>query len=94
MMNRLQFLLTKLAEEANEVGQMSLKVQQFGLDECYQEESNKERLHGELQDLFGIIDLLNEEFGFDFKPSKVAAHIKKQKVDKYYKYSQSLGMVE
>ncbi len=61
-MNRLQYLLTKLAEEAAEIAQISLKTQQFGLDERYNDGlSNKERCHQELDDLNGVIQLLNDE---------------------------------
>ena len=56
-MNREQYLLGKLAEEGSEVAQMALKTQQFGLDEVYVDESNRQRLHGELNDLLTIVHL-------------------------------------
>lgn len=65
-MNRLQFLLTKLAEESNEVSQMALKTQQFGLEEKYLEFSNRERLYQEITDFLTIIKMLNDfcDFGY------------------------------
>lgn len=99
-MKRLQYLLTKLAEEAMEVGQISLKAQQFGLNEKRegQDLTNKERIHAELNDLNGIIRLLNCEFGFNYDSgeldSLVAQADKMERVEKWYKYSRSLGNVE
>lgn len=95
-MNRLQFLLGKLAEEASEVAQIALKTQQFGLEECYVKTTlhNKGRTHAELNDLLGIVKMLNEEFDFDFKPSEEAMEAKRVKVNKYYIYSVNLGMIK
>ncbi len=94
-MTKLQFLLTKLAEECCEVSQMALKTQQFGVAEKLpgQDKTNKQRLHEELNDLNGIIYMLNEEFGFDYKPDGVAIYYKKLKVEKYLGYSIKLGLV-
>lgn len=95
-MNRLQLLLTKLAEEAAEVAQISLKCQQFGLDETWSGTHlpNKIRLHDELDDLNGIIQMLNEEFELNYVRSQFNVEKKIQKVDKYCKYSQELGLVD
>lgn len=95
-MTRLQYLLTKLAEECSEVAQMALKSQQFGLEEkrAGQDLTNKERLHEELNDLNGIVRMLNREFGFGFVPSGIAATAKCEKVNKYYALSKKLGQVE
>lgn len=94
-MNRLQYLLTKLAEEANEVGQIALKTQQFGVDEKMpgQDFTNAERTHQELNDLFAIVDMLNEEFNFGFNIDGAHIHNKKKKVNKYAAYSVKLGQV-
>jgi NTP pyrophosphatase (non-canonical NTP hydrolase) len=92
-MNRLQYLLTKLAEEASEVAQMSLKTQQFGLDEVYIDKSNRVRLHEELDDLLTVINLLNTEFGFGYMPNEEYVINKINKIAKYYQYSVDLGMV-
>lgn len=96
MMSNLQYLLTKLAEEGTEVGQMALKNQHFGIDECQFSggESNRERLHGEINDLLGVIRLLNEEEGFGFTPDEGAIVAKMQKIRHYRDYSVSLGLVQ
>lgn len=93
-MTREQYLLGKLAEEASEIAQMALKTQQFGLDEVYIEESNRMRLHSELNDLLTIIHLLNEECQLNFHPDVSYADHKIKKIMKYYNYSMSLGRVE
>ncbi len=100
-MNRLQWLLSKLAEEASEVSQISLKTSQFGPDEVMpgQPLTNFQRTHGELNDLLAIVEVLNDEYNFDFKCDlnsldRNAIELKKQKLEKYYRYSVSLGLVK
>jgi NTP pyrophosphatase (non-canonical NTP hydrolase) len=95
-MNQLQYLLVKLAEEASEVSQIALKTSQFGMDEVYpkQEQTNKERIHQELNDLLGIVQMLNDSFAFEFLPSESAINKKTQKVSHYLEYSKQLGMVQ
>lgn len=94
-MNRLQYLLTKLAEEASEVAQIALKTQQFGLDEIYPANgySNRDRCHQELDDFNGIIKMLNDEFNFNYFVNDYRVAVKADKVDKYYEYSRDLGMI-
>lgn len=94
-MNRLQYLLGKLAEEASEVSQIALKTQQFGLHEVYSEQSftNSERIHQEINDLMAIIEILNEEFKFGYGIDRGHITNKKIKVNKYYEYSRTLGEV-
>ena len=95
MLTLQQFYLTKLAEECNEVAQIALKTQQFGLDEVWrvQGSSNKERCHEELNDLMAVIEVLNESHGLQFVPDRKQIEAKKEKMLKYLKYSQGLGMV-
>lgn len=97
-MNRLEYLLSKLAEEAAEVAQMALKCQQFGLDEVYKKQTepltNKERLWGELDDVCAIIELLNAEFNFNFVGDRRAVELKKIKVGIWAEYSKSLGLTK
>lgn len=94
-MNRLQLLLTKLAEECTEVAQIALKTQQFGLAEKRKGQplSNMERVHEELNDLLGVVQMLNDEFDFNFKPNAKAMIAKAHKVNRYAKYSIELGEV-
>lgn len=93
-MNRLQFLLMKLAEEASEVSQIALKNVQFGTDERYGSLTNAERCHNELNDLLTIVSMLNKECDFGFQENKDHQITKRSKVDYYYGYSKHLGMVK
>jgi len=91
-MDRLQYLLSKLAEEASEVSQIALKSQQFGLDEVYPKVgiSNKERIHEELNDLMAIVGMLNDEFYFSFT-NNFGHHLDKEdKVNRYFEVSKNL----
>jgi NTP pyrophosphatase (non-canonical NTP hydrolase) len=94
-MNRKQYLLTKLAEEATEVAQIALKTQQFGMDEQCPglQFTNKQRIHQELNDLITIVMMLNDEYGFDFMNDEDHIKNKKVKVNKYYQYSIQCGEV-
>lgn len=95
-MNRQQYLLNKLAEEATEVAQQALKAAQFGLDEAEPEQrkSNAERCHDEIDDMLGVIEMLNEEFGFNFQSQMDRRWAKKDKVNKYAAYSAELGLLK
>lgn len=95
MMNREQYLLTKLAEECAEVAQMALKTQQFGQEEHYPESrfNNKQRLNLEYNDLLTIIGMLNEEFNYNLKQDFNLISKKKNKLDYYHTYAVNLGMV-
>lgn len=98
MLTRYQYLLTKLAEEASEVAQIALKTNQFGPDSCDPRDqvTNTERIHKELIDLLAIVEMLNEEFSFNFATDSEETWYcklaKKGKVNKYYRYSQDCGM--
>ena len=96
MMNREQYLLTKLGEEATEIAQIALKTQQFGKGEKYHKHdlNNEERINVEFNDLLAIVDLLNQEFGYDLKPIPSFKIAKQAKIEQYYEYSKDLGMVE
>lgn len=94
IMNREQYLLTKLSEECMEIGKEALKIQQFGFNSYNPEEpnvSNKQRLINELNDLMAIIELLNEDTTLNYSPHDVDIAIKKDKVDKFYNLSSELG---
>lgn len=95
-MNHLQYYLTKLAEECSEVAQIALKTQQFGPDEVMpgQPFSNFERIHFELDDLWAMIEVLNDRFNFDYIPNPGQIDLKKKKVLKYLDFSMGRGMVE
>lgn len=95
-MNRLQFLLTKLAEEGTEVAQIALKTSQFGMKEKHPDlaQNNEQRIKAELNDLLTIVHLLNEEFDFNFEENEIHRQIKLDKLNKFYRYSKDLGMIK
>lgn len=95
-MTRLQLLLTKMAEEGCEVGQIGLKTAQFGVDEKCPDQpfTNAERCYQEIDDLMAMVEMLNDEFGFGYIPSRERRDAKKIKVNKFAAYSSDLGMVE
>lgn len=95
-MNRLQYLLIKLAEEGAEVSQIALKTAQFGLYEQHPnlEETNLERIQKELNDLFGIVEMLNTEFGCNLFENSILVKEKIHKVNHYAKYSEELGLLQ
>ena len=94
-MDREQYLLGKLAEEAAELAQIAMKAQQFGLNEVYTGDGNTltngERIHLELWDLFGIIQMLNDECDFKYAHNTARLMMKIEKVNKYSEYSRELG---
>lgn len=94
-MNKCQYLLVKLAEECSEIAQMALKTSQFGMDEVMpgQPFNNAERLHMELDDLQGVLKMLNEEHSLGYIPSKEKMNAKVEKIRKYMKYSSEIGAV-
>jgi len=94
-MNRLQLLLNKLAEEGAEVAQIALKTAQFGLAEVCPGQllTNAQRAHQEIDDLMAVVEMLNEEFGFGYKPNREHIETKKSKVNKFARYSESLGLL-
>lgn len=94
MLNRKQYLLTKLAEEANEVAQIALRSQQFQLESIYGLYSNKQRCHLELNNLFAVIQMLNTEFGFGFEIDANQIVKKIGRVNEYYDHSVTCGCVE
>lgn len=88
-----QLLLCKLAEEATEIAKDALKAQQFGLNSYHPETNltNIEYITNELNDLFAILEMLNEYGSFEYVPCQKAINDKKEKVLHYMKLSQQLG---
>jgi hypothetical protein len=60
-MNLLQYLLIKLAEEANEVAKEALKEAQFGCDSYFHGEPAAVALQHELADLAGVARMLSDQ---------------------------------
>jgi len=90
-----QYFLGKLVEESNEVGQITNKTSDFGMDEAYQDgPTNRKRLHMELDDFMAVIEELNANHKLDYTPNQEAIKAKRAKMQKYLRYAQSLGRVE
>lgn len=86
-MNRLQYLLGKLAEEASEVAKAALKAQQFGFNSWNPDNldagSNATQLCVELNDVGAIVRMLNEEYKLGFEVSLEEMEDKRVRVNKY-----------
>ena len=96
MLDKEQFFMAKIAEECMEVAQRALKLSQFGIDEVQsgQDKTNGERLSDELDDLIGVLTAANNADVFTYEPNTTAVIAKRDKLEKYYKLSLSLGKVE
>jgi homoserine acetyltransferase len=104
-MNRLEHLLTILAEEAAEVTQAATKALRFGLEEVFPEtgKSNLHRLIVEKLELTAVTEMLMAELlllgisADDHLPIESVRHIiaaKKERVEKYLEYSKQCGTLQ
>lgn len=98
-MNKEQMLLTLLSEECAEVAQLASKSIRFGLDsyEPLTGVSNIDGLHNELIDIIAVVQYLNYEYNFNFDFDNIdwkAVAAKKERIDKYMKYSVNLGRLK
>ena len=95
-MNRIQFLLGKLAEEAVEIAKIALKCQQFGLLEIMEGQplTNATRTHLELDDLVAVVRLLNKETDFDYMPNEQNIETKINKIAKFAEKSRTLKQLD
>jgi len=94
-MNREEHLLVILAEECSEVAKEAAKALRFGLSdkEPGQEKTNREKIATEFNDLFAVMHMLVDD-GLIPEGGMLsidAIEAKKQKVEKYLKYSKSVG---
>lgn len=91
-MNFREYLLLKVSEECDEIGQRISKALTFGLDESQEGQplTNRERLSYELDDLTAVLDLLREEGIFDYQPSASNIAAKKVKVRKFFEYARDV----
>ena len=98
MMDLEQFLLCKIAEEANEVGHRAMKQQQYGRDEVQpgQPWSNGERLGAEVWDMAAVASLLVSLGAMPHATPEALEQLRVAKVAKMRRYlelSISLGRV-
>lgn len=95
-MNRLEHLLTALAEEGSEVAQRCTKALRFGAYQVEegQELTNVERIDQEIQDFFGAMELLRDELGVmsDFgKMDLDAIRRKREKITHFMHLAHATG---
>lgn len=98
-MNRADYLLSYLAQEACEVAIRCTKAQHFGLDEVQPEQSltNRERIVHELNDLFAMVEEMQHAgilpvFAERDWQARIGA--KQRKAQKFRGYSRELGRLE
>ena len=93
-----EVLYLHLMEEAAEVQQRASKLLRFGVDEREPGQlfNNAERLRGEINDLLGVISILEENGLKKPTDSELAEAIaaKRVKIARFLKYSQVRGTVE
>ena len=94
-MTREEHLLVTLSEECSEVAKEACKALRFGLDdkEPGQDKTNRDKIAAEFNDLFAVILMLEDEGVFKGEKIVTPDTItkKQQKVEKYLKYSKSVG---
>lgn len=95
-MNKLQFLLEKLGEEAVEVAHIAAKIKQYGMfsnNNGQLDLTNKEHLIKELDDFNALVEMLNSHFDLGYTPHPVGLRDKKSKVYEGMNICLSLGTV-
>ena len=93
-MNKQQYMLIKLAEEASELAMAAIKCAQFGFDEMHPVtlETNLEAINKEFADVIACAFLVAElEERFILDPENETLEIKWAKVDKYRELSKQMG---
>lgn len=99
-MTKQEHILNHLSEECVEISHRVSKALRFGLEEKQkgQELTNAERIEEEIADLFGIINILEDEKILkrlqDYTWLKTRLDAKKEKVLRYLEYSKSLGTLQ
>lgn len=93
-MNRTEHILTVISEECAEIQKNVSKALRFGLDDTNPNNglTNAELLKREINDLFGMIELLSEDqYGLDMNFERELINDKQKKFEKYLEYSKERG---
>lgn len=92
-MNRLQYLLTVLSEECDEIGKLCSKSQRFGLNSLNPETGkvNNIEIHKEMNDVLAVLRLLNTEFNLGFEVDENLINAKIEKMQRFEEYSIEIG---
>ena len=93
-MNRQEHLLTVLMEECAEIQQAVAKSLRFGLEDrkSISTQMNIEDITSELNDLYGIVELINES-GVLLVRDENKVKAKKKKVEYFINYAKERGTV-
>ncbi len=92
-MNRKEYLLTCLAEEASEIVKAVTKTLRFGESSVYNNVTNKKRLEEEIIDFITIVSMCysDEYINFDEEELKIQFKLKQDKIFKYMELSKNSG---
>lgn len=95
-MNQIEYLLTCLAEECNEIAQRATKAQRFGVKEIQpgQPLENGERIMVETQEFRAILRMLEAHGVLDTKEDEATIAAKIAKVEKFMHYSIEQGALD
>ena len=93
-MTNLDHLLVCLIEECSEIIKDASKALRFGLQDFnpndLEQKTNLSRIRTELNDLYGVIELLNEHH-LELDIDRELIDNKKEKVKEYMKYAEERG---
>lgn len=94
-MNKVDYLLVCLMEEAAEVQQLCAKSLRFGLEDVRPDTAtrNVDELWKEINDMYAILDMLKEQH-VDLARDEIKINTKKQKVQHYMQYSKQAGKLD
>ena len=94
-MTKLEHLLVIAAEECAEIQHAIAKALRFGLDDTgpEAENTNKEQIHKEFNDLLGVVRLLKGE-GLGVHADGTLVQAKIDKVEQYLLYSRQQGTLD
>lgn len=94
-MNRTEHLLVIMVEELAELQQQVTKALRFGVHEQRDlPTSNHDRIQAEYNDLAAVIEMLMEEGVLDIYCDDARMAAKREKVEKYLKYSDECGTLQ
>jgi phosphoribosyl-ATP pyrophosphohydrolase len=96
-MNKQEYLLDQLMEEAAEVIQAASKAIRFGIFDLWEEKrkTNKEALIDEINDFYGVIKVLQEEgiLPYDLNDAQKVSK-KRNKVRQFMRYAKERGTLK
>lgn len=95
-MTRIEHLLWILSEECAEVAHRASKAARFGMDniEEGQDLTNEQRIWVELNDLIAAAEMIADEYKLSSYSDERAIQRKKDKVEKFLKYSEEIGTLD